>query len=230
MRRSLVVSLLLLTMATESALAQTCLGLGSYSAVPLQVTGNGWLSSEASSLGAGVGYGRPSSVFASLAVGTTSNETFDGSILEVGGSLGYQIPLGAAERFQLCPVVSLGAGLGPNNAFDSGVDRSSRSASLGIAVATSLVASPQLRVVPTVGLAYAYRLNQAESAAGASLFEITYHYARAQLGVGLILNSNVFLRPSAEIPLGLTGNGPAFGVTLGYNFGISRRSRSSAAP
>jgi hypothetical protein len=192
----------------------------------LQITGNGWVSSEASSLGAGLRYGRPNSVFGGLAIGTTSNEAVDGSTLELGGILGYQIPLGKAAQFQLCPVVSFGVGIGPKNTFDSGVDRSNHSVSTGIALATSLVASPRVKVVPTVELAYAYRQEKAENAAGASLFEITYHYARVQLGVGVVLNSNIFVRPSVDIPLGLVVSEPTFGIVLGYNFGIPHRSGS----
>jgi hypothetical protein len=226
MRRSLVVSLVLLAILSASVRAQTCLGLAAYSGAPLQITGNGWLSSEASSFGAGLGYGRPNSVFGGLAIGTTTNDALGGRALELGGSLGYQIPLGNAAQFHLCPVVNLGMGIGPNNSFNSGVDRSNQTASTGIVLATSLFASPRLKVVPTVGLAYAYRQDKAENAAGANLFEITYHYARLQLGVGLVLNSNVSIRPSADIPLGLVGSDPTFGMVLGYNFGISHRSAS----
>jgi hypothetical protein len=169
-------------------------------------------------------------VFGGVAIGTTSNEAIGGSSLELGASAGYQIPLENAARFHLCPAVSVGVGIGPKNTFNSGVDRSNQTASAGIALATSVAAGPRVKIIPTVGLAYAYRQDRAENAAGASLFEITYHYARLQLGVGLLLNSNISVRPSADIPLGLAGSEPTVGIILGYNFGISRRSVSRRDP
>jgi hypothetical protein len=78
-----------------------------------------------------------------------------------------------------------------------------------------------MQVIPTVGLAYAYRQDKAENSAGASLFEIADHYALAQVGIGLVLNSTISVRPSVEIPLGLYSGDPTFGITLGYNFGTT---------
>jgi hypothetical protein len=224
MRWNVVASLGLLAILNQPALAQTCLGLASYSDAPVQVTGAGWLTSEASSFGAGLGYGHPSRMFGGIAIGTTSNEAFHGSTLELGASVGYQIPLGKTAQFHLCPVASFGVGIGPKNTFNSGVDRSSQTASAGIALATSLPATPRVKVIPTLGLAYAYRGDKAENTSGASLFEIKDHYARVQLGVGLVLDSNYSLRPSVDIPLRQAASGPTFGIILGYNFGISRGS------
>ena len=38
------------------------------------------------------------------------------------------------------------------------------------------------------------------------------------------MNQNISIRPSIDIPVGLTGSNARFGMTLGYNFG------SKAAP
>jgi hypothetical protein len=219
-RRSLVVPLVLLAMLSAPAEAQTCLGLTAYTAgTPIQVTGKGSLTSESTSLGAGLGYGFPTSVFGSLAVATTSDDNFGGSTLEVGATVGYQIPLWNAGAVQLCPVASFGVGIGPNNTVSSGVDRSRRTASVGLAIATSLVASPRLRMVPSLGISYAYRKDQAQNTAGASLFQIADHYALAQLSVGLVLDSNISVRPGVDIPFNLGTNDPSLGLTVSYSFG-----------
>lgn len=223
MRRSLVVFLALMATLSAPAVAQTCLGLASYSEGPLQVTGSGWLANEASSVGAGFGYGLPASVFGGLAIGSTSNEAINGSSLELGANVGYQIPLGKSGQAHLCPVAAFGVGIGPKNTFNSGVDRSNQTASVGLALGTSFLASPRMKIIPTVGLAYAYRQDKAENSAGASLFEISDNYARVQLGVGVVLRSNISVRPTADIPLGLDGRDPTFGITVGYNFGSSHR-------
>jgi hypothetical protein len=178
-----------------------------------------WLTREASSFGVGVGYGLPSSVFGGLAVGATSDAAVGGSSLDLGASLGYQIPIGNSARFHLCPVASFGLGLGPKNTFNSGVDRSSRTASVGIALATSLLAAPRVKIIPMLGLGYGYRQAKAENTAGVDLFEITESYAQLQLGVGLVLNSNISVRPGVDFSLGLEATDPTFGITVGYTFG-----------
>ena len=40
----------------------------------------------------------------------------------------------------------------------------------------------------------------------------------AQLGVGLVMNQNISIRPSVDLPL-KSGNDTRFGLTVGYNFG-----------
>jgi hypothetical protein len=79
-----------------------------------------------------------------------------------------------------------------------------------------------MKIVPTVGLAYAYRQDKAANAAGVSLFQIADHYALAQLGVGLVLDSNISVRPGMDIPFSLNLNQPSFGLTVSYTFGHKR--------
>ena len=61
---------------------------------------------------------------------------------------------------------------------------------------------------------------------GTSLGSASDSYGLAQLGIGLVMNQNISIRPSVDIPLGLTGSNARFGMTLGYNFG----SKGAPAP
>jgi hypothetical protein len=164
----------------------------------------------------------PESVFGSVEFGTTSNDNFGGSALEIGGTVGYQLSLKNQGAIQLCPLASLGIALGPKNAFNSGVDRSRVMASVGLAVATSLPASRRMKIVPSAGISYSYRKDQAESAAGVRLFQIADGYAVGQVGIGLLLDSNISIRPGIEIPFSMDINDPSFGLTVSYNFGRKR--------
>ena len=220
--RSLVVSIALVALLSAPARSQTCLGLASYSGGPVQVSGKGSLTSQSSSFEAGLGYGLPTSVFGSVAFGTTSNDNFGGSSREVGATVGYQIALGRAGAIQLCPVASFGLGFGPKSTFSSGVDRSQKTASVGVALATPFVASPRIKIVPSVALSYAYQQDKAENNAGASLFQIADHFALAQVGVGLVLDSNISVRPGVDIPFSLNVNDPSFALTVSYSFGHKR--------
>jgi hypothetical protein len=218
--RSLALVLALVAILSVPAWAQTCLGLTAYTAAtPIQVSGKGWFTGESTSLGAGVGYGFPASGFGGVTVARTADDNFGGSTMELGATVGYQIPLWNAGAVQLCPVASFGLGFGPKSTAGTGVARSRRAASMGVAIARSLSAGPRLRVVPSLGIAYGYRKDQATNNAGANLFQIAEHYAMAQVGAGLVLDSNLSVRPTVEIPFNLETTEPSIGLTVSYSFG-----------
>jgi hypothetical protein len=218
MRRALVAVLALVSIGRSPAVAQTCMGLAPFSNAPIQVTGTGQFGEISNTFGATAGYGVPSGLYGAVGVATTSLDGVDGHQLGLAARAGYQLTLGAAGRTQVCPNASFGLGMGPND-DGAGVDRSARAASIGVTVGTVLGASPRMKVVPTAGLSFAYARQQAENAAGSVLFEISDRYALAQVGVGIILNSTVSILPNVEIPFGLEGIDPVFGLSLGYNFG-----------
>jgi hypothetical protein len=219
MRRSLVLSLAVLAIVRSPAVAQTCMGLASFSTAPMQVTGGAQISNLSTTFGATAGYGMPSSVYGNVGVATTSHDGFDGSTLGLGLRAGYQMEVGKSRQVQVCPNASFGLGIGPNDDA-AGIHQSTRSATVGVNVGTVLAPNPRMMVVPSVGLAYAYGKVRAENDAGTTLFEISDRYALAQLGVGIVLNQNISLRPNVDIPLGLDGGEPTFGLTVGYNFSV----------
>jgi hypothetical protein len=78
--------------------------------------------------------------------------------------------------------------------------------------------NPRMRIVPTAGFSYVHNKLSAKDDAGASLGSASTSYGLAQLGVGLVMNQNISIRPSVDIPL-KSGYDTRFGLTLGYNFG-----------
>ena len=221
---SLTLFLALFATIGATAHAQTCRGLAPFSNGPVQVSAEGATTRGSSGLSAGVGYGFSTGVFGAATIGTRSMEAFDGSALDLGVSVGYRMSLSQAATFELCPVAGFAAGIGPNGSFSSDVKRSSRTGSLGLALGTSLYAGPRLQVVPSLGIQLLLDDSKAVNSAGTSLFEISDNYGLAQLGVGLVVNSNLSLRPGVEMPIGLEGSEPTISLTVGYNFG--RRTQS----
>ena len=219
MRRILPVFVALFLVGHRSAEAQGCRGMASFSSNSLQLTGEASRTAESTAIGAAIGYGLPQGPFGQLGIATRAHETFGASSLDWAAAVGYQIPFGEASRLQLCPIAGIGLRTGPNNTFNSGVDRSRRSAHFGLAVATTLSAIRQWEILPTLSLSYAYQKDQAQDDSGAVLFQIADHFALARLGVGFIFKSSLSLRPYLDLPLGIEGSEPALGLTLGYNFG-----------
>jgi len=217
MRRSLVVSLAILAIVRSPAMAQTCMGLASFSNAPVQVTGNGTFASGINTFGGTIGYGMQSGLFGNVGAATMSIDGATSSPLRVGGQVGYQMALGkSSNQIQVCPNATLGISNGPDLA---NANQTFRDATVGLNFGTVLGANPRMKIVPTAGLSYANSHVSAKDANDVSLGSASESYALAQLGVGLVLNQNISVRPSVDIPLGLTGSDARFGLTLGYNFG-----------
>jgi hypothetical protein len=208
-----------LIVLTSSARGQSCQGLSSFSTSPLQLTGEASLTGDSRAVGAGVAAGFPRGPFGQVAVANRTHENFGGSSIGVAAAAGYAVPLGSASRVHLCPVIGGMLEMGPNNAFGSGVERSRRSAQLGVAIGTELSPVRQWNIIPSAGLFYAFQRDQAEDAGGAVLFQIDDYYALAQLGVGLVFKSRLSLRPYVDLPLSLPSTEPTVGLTVGYSIG-----------
>jgi hypothetical protein len=219
MRRSLVVSLALLAIVRSQAAAQSCQGLASFSAGQMQVAGNAQFSEFTNSWGGSFSYGLPSGIYGGASVSTTSFDGLDQSSLGIGANVGYQMTLGRAGQFHLCPVASLALGMGPDDdAAD--INSSSTDAHFGLALGTSMGTNPRLRIMPTAGLGLQYSKAKVEDTSpGGTSIEGSNTYALARLGLGFVFNQQIAVRPSIDIPLGLDNSDPTFGITVGYNFG-----------
>jgi hypothetical protein len=226
MRRIPLLLLGLIGLSHASLEAQTCRGLAPLPSGHLQATGTGTLATGSHGVGVALVYDLPGPAFGGGGLGTTSVEALEKSSLDLGAALGYQIDLGNAAQVQLCPVANGVLQVGPNNAFESGVKRQTFGAGIGFTAGTSLTLRPLLSLVPAIGVGVGYRIHQAESSAGARLFRIGETYGIAHFHVGVVVNQNLSIRPSLELPLGLQGGDPALGLTLGYHFGRRPGARS----
>jgi outer membrane protein W len=220
MRRSLVVSLALLAMANAPAVAQTCQGLASFSAGPMQVAANAQFAEFANTWGGSFTYGVPSGVYGGLDLSTTSFDGIDGSSLGIGAHAGYQMNLGRGSKISLCPVAKLALGMGPDDeALD--INSSSTDVHFGLALGTSMGTNPRMRILPTAGLGLQYSKAKVEDTGpGGSTVEASETYGLARLGVGFVFNNQISVRPTIDIPVGSDiSSDPAFGLTVGYSFG-----------
>jgi hypothetical protein len=219
MRRSLVVSLALLAIVRSPAVAQTCQGLASFSAGQMQVSGNAQFGDLSNSFGAGVAYGMPSGLYAGANLSTTSFDGADASSLGIGANVGYQMSVGKASKISLCPVARLALGMGPDEeAFD--LNSSSTDLHFGLALGTSMGTNPRMQILPTAGLGLQHtKFKIEDTGPGGSTEEFSETYPLARLGLGLIFNQQISVRPSVDIPISSDLNETSFGVTVGYNFG-----------
>ena len=220
MRRSLVVSLALLAIVRSQAAAQSCQGLASFSAGPMQVAANAQFPEGGKVWGGSFSYGMPSGVYAGADLSTTSIDNDGGSSLGVGAHAGYQMKLGRTGKLNLCPVARLALGMGPDDEA-ANLNSSSTDVHFGLALGTEMGANPRMRILPTAGLGLQYsKLKSEITGPGGSTFEGSETYGLARLGVGFVFNQQISVRPTIDIPVGSDLiNDPTLGVTVGYNFG-----------
>jgi hypothetical protein len=186
----------------------------------MQVSGNGQFTDGANRFGAGFNYGLPASVFAGAQLSTTSIDGADASSLGIGANVGYQLTMGRTANIHVCPVAAFELGMGPDSDSTLGspaVNRSTRHADLGFSLGTTMAASPRMQIVPAAGLGLRYSTQKEDDGTTASDLSDTYGMAR--LGVGIIFNQTIAVRPSVDIPLGLDNSDPTFGLTVAYSFG-----------
>jgi hypothetical protein len=219
MRRSLVVSLALLAIVRSQAAAQSCQGLASFSAGQMQVSGNAQFGDLSNSFGAGVSYGLPSGLYAGANLSTTSFDGIDQSSLGFGANVGYQMNVGKSSKISLCPVARVALGMGPDiDAAD--LNSSSTDMHFGLAVGTSMGTNPRMQILPTAGLGLQYtKFKTEDTGPGGTTQEVSETYPLARLGLGLIFNQQISVRPTVDIPISSDLNETSFGVTVGYNFG-----------
>ena len=220
MRRTLVASLALFAVANAPAAAQTCQGLASYTTGKMQVAASTQFAELSNTWGGSFSYGVPSGVYGGLDLSTESFDNDAGSSLGIGAHAGYQMKLGRAGKISLCPVARLALGMGPDDEAND-INGSQTHGHFGLALGTEMGANPRMRILPTAGLGLQYsKLKAEDTAPGGNTVEASETYGLARIGVGFIFNQQISVRPTVDIPLGSDlSSDPAFGLTVGYNFG-----------
>ena len=221
-------SAVLLSVAVPSLLhAQACLGAPSYRVAPLQLGAGASFTDGSKGAGVQVGLGAPQGLFANLGVNLTSYDGLDGTGTSVGGSLGYDVAVtptpargpAPSTSVSLCPIASVAYTKLPS--FSDGTndyDAHELDAGGGVALGVSVTASPTVSVIPFGSFAYYYG-RASVSSVGLGSESVSDTFGAATLGIGLLLNQRITIRPSVLIPVGIEGSNPSFNFAVGFQVG-----------
>lgn len=221
-RRALVVAALV-SLAAMPAPAQLCAGMASFSSGRMQVGGQLLTNDDYSSYGAALSLGTPRELFGGIAIANNDYDFIDESGLYVGFGGGYQLRP-ARQGFQVCPMVSLGFGLGPDDIGGTGVDMSIRQFAAGASLGMVAHRSGGLQIVPTGSLAIVNQKIALDGPGGDADESDTF--LSLDLGAGFVMNSVWTIRPMLSLPLGGDGQEESLSLSVSYNFGR----RAAAAP
>ena len=216
-RRGLIA--ILLVLGSTPAAAQLCEGLASFKAGPIQLSGSGAVNKAGTAFGAGVALGG-AGAFGGLGLGTTSIYAWNGSSFDMGASLGYQFQTDEKGSVQLCPLGSAGLHFGPHNILGTGYSYTETDLAAGLAFGMVAAQAGRINITPTASFWYENAAGELKDTSGYSFLE-SRSFGVLALGVGLVIDHQVSLRPSASIPIGASGASTSFALVLAVNFGGS---------
>ena len=219
---------LLLSLSVPSLLhAQACLGAPSYRLAPLQLGFGASFTDGSKGAGVQVGLGERQGLFMNLGANFTSYDGVDGSGTSVAGTVGYDVavtPVPASgpapsTAVSFCPIASIAYTKFPSisDGFTD-YDLHELDAGGGVALGVSVTASPTVSVIPFGSFAYYYG-RATISASGFGSTSASDSYGVAGLGLGLLLNQRITLRPSVSLPVGIEGSNPIFNFAVGFQVG-----------
>lgn len=223
-----IASAALLVVASPALLhAQACLGAASYKVAPLQLGAGASFTDGSKGAGVMFGLGARQGLFMNAGVSMSSYDGLDGNGKTVSGTLGYDVAVNpspssgsaSSTSVSVCPMAAISYTMFPS--FSDGVsdyDIHELDAGGGVALGVTVPASPTVSVIPYGSFSY-YHARATVSATGFGSASTSDSYGVAGLGLGLLLNQRVTLRPSVDIPVGLDGAKPVFNFGVGFQVG-----------
>lgn len=187
-------------------------------------------------------------VFGTVGIGRTRDGELDASSFDLSLAGGADIAAGRERRVFLCPLAAFSVSFGPYDFLLSQVDYFTFEGALGVGAAAVAVRSHRLTVLPAGGLRVARETvtytpsarAREDGAMGRS--RQSDIYGLLELGVGLVVNEVLTIRPGVTVPFDFVAPGATYpfavpfgqeerevslGISVGVNFG--RRIRTSDA-
>jgi len=217
-------SLLVLTVTCFPviAAAQICEGRAPFARGPFQAAANLSFHEDIFSVGAGFGAGT-GWAFGQLVVSHQFIAVVSKSSSTLGGRAGLQARVGPGQRrVYLCPVVTWSRTSGPKayDIYQDGYlwDVSETDHSFGLALGVVVSSQEQLQVVPVASLAQVHETVVIVDRQTDRPDSTKQTFSMLGLGVGLVFNRAVSLRPSLFVPLDVPKASVSYGITVGVNF------------
>jgi hypothetical protein len=218
MRRFAVLVVIALTLSAlpGAARAQACLGSVSFATVPVRLGGGAIFGKDYTAYAASLNAGKENAAFGALGVSRVYYDDLEDTGDDVFAEFGYQRPVGT--RAQLCPVVGVAIGTGPD---DGGIE-SSRFASAGLALGITLRPAPSVKIIPNGSLRFEYASSDfTDPVEGEQTF--TDNSGLADFGLGLIFfRDRLAIQPTIQVPIGADNSDVSYGLVVSIGFAVRR--------
>jgi hypothetical protein len=196
--------------------AQACLGSVSFATVPVRLGGGAIFGKDYTAYAASLVAGKDNGAFGDIGVSRTYIDGFDDTGDDVFAEFGLQRALG--KRAQLCPVVGLAIGTGP----DDDVEVKSRFASAGLALGLTLQPASGVKIIPNGSVRFEYAASDVtDQTSGKQTF--SDNSGVADLGLGFIFfHDRLAIQPTVQFPFAADDNAVSYGIVFSVGFGLKR--------
>ncbi len=215
--RPLALMVVIAIAVPTAARAQACLGSVSFATVPVRLGGGAILGKDYTAYAASLIAGKDNAAFGDVGVSRTYLDGYDDTGDDVFAELGLQRALGT--RAQLCPVVGLAVGTGPD---DNDFTVKSRFASAGIALGLTLRPAPSVKIIPNGSVRFEYAASDVtDRATGKETF--SDNSGVADIGLGMIFfRDRLAIQPTVQFPFAADDNARSYGIVFSFGFGLKR--------
>ncbi len=184
-----------------AATAQVCQGDLPFRNRSTHVGGSLAMSNNATSFAGGLAVGHSKGWYTGASVGMLNYDNLDGNSVLVNGGLGYQMPMQARSRWQVCPGGSLSLGFGPSVVVGGGTMRlSSQTLSLGASFGTSVSLSRSTNLLPFASAGFGH--TRLSSKLNGNTSNASDNYLLLGAGAGFQLAPSLVLRPAMSLAAG----------------------------
>lgn len=208
-----------LALCASTAAAQVCQGDLSFRTSSQHLGAAMALSDNATSFAGGASWGHRQGLYGGASLGVTNYDGGAGNAVVVGGGVGYQMPLQARSKWQLCPGGTLGLSFGPNS---NGAKVSSQTVTAGASLGTSLPLSKSVNLLPFGSAAFAH--TRVAIDVNGNSGSASDNYILFGFGAGFQLTPTLVIRPSVSLAAATESpDDTVFGLSM--TFALPHRGR-----
>jgi hypothetical protein len=205
----------LLALPVSSADGQACIGLASLATRPMNLLVGAEFTDGAKAFNARFGFGS-SIAFGGIRGAIVDYDDIDGTAKVIGADGGLSFITGAQRNISWCPIAGLSYTNYPDiEILGESYGSSSTEGEAGIALGATLDAGT-MSLIPFGSLRGVYSRFDVDVANSDSESET---YGIFSAGLSFVLSDAVLIRPIINIPLGLEGADPSYGVGISFAFG-----------
>ncbi len=184
----------------STAAAQVCQGDLSFRSGRPHIGGSVGITDNTTSFGGGMTFGHAAGLYGGGSLGMMSFDGLDGNSFNLGGGIGYAMPLANRSAWQVCPGATLNLGFGPSqNIGGTDVHTSQQTFTLGASIGRALPLNKSVTLLPSGSVALGHTSVHA-SANGISASN-SDTYLLLGFGAGFQISPSVVLRPSLTFAL-----------------------------
>lgn len=216
--RRLALLVVITTTVPAAARAQACLGSVSFATVPVRVGGGAVFGKDFTAYAASLIAGKEDAAFGDVGVARIYADGYDDTEDRLFLEFGYQRPVG--QRAQLCPVVGVSMGTGPD---DGGYEVRSRFASAGIALGLTFRPAPSVKIIPNGSVRFEYAASDLTDDGSGAKETYSDNSGLGDFGLGFVFfNDRLAIEPTVQLPFAAEDNSVTYGLIVSIGFGLRR--------